>query len=132
MDNAQAVAATLANRPLVARTAIANDDVGRRAVLEYPIKTMNVTRNPARLQVDTGPLLFPDLATEAGRVIERFAIAHVVYHQRDQAEFILRQPTPVGEGEAPVAVTDYSDIRVLSARNELFAGVPSPPGPRCA
>lgn len=121
-DDAQAVAATLANRPLVARTELQNEARGRRALLDYPIKTMNVTRDPARLQVDTGPLLYPNLDATAEPAIARFEIAHVVYHQRDRAEFILRRPTPVGDEGAALAVTDYSDVRLVPARNTLFAG----------
>jgi hypothetical protein len=122
-DRAAIVEATLANRPLVARTRLHSQDGGVRALLEYPIKTMNVTRNPAQFQVDTGPLIVPNFESDAGRQIERFDVAHVVYHTFDQAEFVLRRPMAVGEHEgAPVSVTDYSVIKTFAAENEVVAG----------
>ncbi|MEA2525523.1 MAG: hypothetical protein QOG89_3084 [Thermomicrobiales bacterium] len=122
-NEAAIVEATLANRPLVARTALRDEASGRRALLEYPIKTMNVVASPPQFQVDTGPLLFPDFASTAQHPIERLEIAHVVYHGFEKAEFILRRPHQVGERDGqPVAVTDYSEIATLPARNELFSG----------
>jgi hypothetical protein len=118
-DRAAIVAATLANRPLVARTELRDAASGRRAVLEYPVKTMNVTREPARFQVDTGPLLLPDFASAAARPIERLAVAHVVYHTFDRAEFIVRAPTTAPGAAPATAHTDYSAVRALPARNEI-------------
>ena len=122
-DDSAAVEATLANRTLVARTEFRDDASGRSALLEYPIKTMNVVASPPKYQVDTGPLLFPDFASNVPQPIERFAIAHVVYHRYDRAEFILRRPHQVGERDGqPVLVTDYTETVTLSVRNELFVG----------
>ncbi|HET8524052.1 MAG TPA: hypothetical protein VFL82_12525 [Thermomicrobiales bacterium] len=122
-DRSAIVEATLANRPLVARTRITRPDGKGHALLEYPIKTMNVTRNPAQYQVDTGPLIVPNFESDAQRTIERFDVAHVVYHTFDQAEFVLRRPLVVGEHEgAAVSVTDYSVIRTFAAENEVVAG----------
>lgn len=121
--DAAAVEATLANRPLVARTELRDESTGRRALLEYPIKTMNVVANPPKMQVDTGPILVPDFASTAAQPIERLDIAHVVYHLYDCAEFVLRRPHQVGEQDGkPVSVTDYTEIVVLPAKNELYAG----------
>jgi hypothetical protein len=120
-DDAAIVAATLDNRPLVARTELR--DVGRdlRAVLEYPVKTMNVLREPPRFQVDTGPLILPEFSSTAERLIERFAMAYVVYNRLDRAEFIRRVPTPVGTGDPPLArATDYSLVEIVDARNEIL------------
>jgi hypothetical protein len=122
-DAAQIVEATLKNRSLVARTEWLDDRSGIRATLEYPIKTMNVTEDPKRFQVDTGPLLFPNLEEPAASMVERCEIAHVVYDGFAKAEFVLRRPLPVGERDGqPVSVTDYSVIRILPVRNELFNG----------
>jgi hypothetical protein len=122
-DPAEVVRATLDNLPLVARTELRDEGRGRRAVLEYPVKTMNVLRAQPRFQVDTSPLLLPEFASDAPREIERFAVAYVVYHRLDQAEFIVRTAVAVGgvtEGGPPAAfVTDYSAVRVLPARNEI-------------
>jgi hypothetical protein len=122
-DDKTAVEATLANRPLVARTELRDETSGRRALLEYPIKTMNVVINPPKMQVDTGPILVPDFTSTAPHPIERLDIAHIVYHLYDRAEFVLRRPHQVGDQNGnPVHVTDYTEILVLPAKHELYAG----------
>src|SRR4051794_10566558 len=57
--DAQVVAATQANLPLVGRTEIQDEARHLRATLEYPIKTMNIQAERQRFQVDTGPLIVP-------------------------------------------------------------------------
>ena len=120
-DDSAIMAATLANRRLVARTTIRDADTGTTAILEYPIKTMNVTQNPDRFQVDTGPLIVPRFDMESSDPIARFDVAHVVYFTSDYAEFVLRRPHTVGERNGEdVRVTDYTEIRISSAENEIW------------
>ncbi|MEZ4507278.1 MAG: hypothetical protein R2848_15850 [Thermomicrobiales bacterium] len=57
--DADVVQATLDNRRLVVRTELTDPTNGTRAVIDYPIKTMNVRQEPMSFQVDTGPLLVP-------------------------------------------------------------------------
>ncbi|MGH2561718.1 MAG: hypothetical protein ACRDJH_21845 [Thermomicrobiales bacterium] len=122
-DRAAIVRSTLANERQVARSALIDEQRGVRAVLEYPIKTQNVTEDPPQFQVDTGPLIVPDFSSSAAHPIQRFDVAHVVYHQFDQAEFVLRRPGAVGEREGtPVSVTDYTVVQAVAARNELWSG----------
>ena len=116
-DAEAVVAATLENRALVAQTELTDLDRGLRAVLEYPVKTMNVLREPPRFQVDTGPLILPDLASMAEHRIEWFEVAYVVYNSFDRAEFILRKPVPQ---QNDATTSDYSVIQVVSARNEII------------
>ena len=119
-ETAAIVAATLENRPLVARTELSDSDRGPRMVLEYPVKTMNVLREPPRFQVDTGPLIVPAFASTAERRIERFELAYVVFNSFDRAEFILRTPVALADGALPLArTTDYSVIKMVAARNEI-------------
>jgi hypothetical protein len=122
-EPAAVVAATLDNRPLIGRTELFDEASGTRAVLDYPVKTMNVARHPDRFQVDTGPLLVPDFASSAARPIERLEVAHVVYNRLDRAEFIRRRPTPIGDGGAPPSTTDYSDVWSSPARNTIRCAV---------
>lgn len=112
------VAATLSNRLLVARTMLRDEATGATAMLEYPIKTMNVTRDPVRFQVDTGPIIVP-LFDSTAEPIGRFAIAHAVYWQEDRVEFVLRKPHPVGSAQ----VTDYSELSFHAASHEVWAEV---------
>lgn len=115
------VDATLANRLLVARTRIKDEASGATALLEYPIKTMNVIRDPDRYQVDTGPIIVPLFDSTASDPLERFAIAHAVYWQDDRVEFILRKPHVVGEKDGTaVEVTDYTELRFVAAEQEIW------------
>jgi len=68
------VDATLANRPLVARTTLRDEATGTVAHLEYPVKTMNVGRDPDRFQVDTGPLIVPRFDMGDAPAITRFDV----------------------------------------------------------
>ena len=115
------VDATLQNRPLVSRTELADDASGVRAVLEYPVKTMNVMQSPVRYQVDTGPIIVPDFASTADRTIAQFDLAHVVYNMFDRGELILRKPISLGEGASRTSVTDYSKRVEYTGRNTLLA-----------
>jgi hypothetical protein len=117
----QIVEATLDNVPLVGRTEIVDDHTQRRAILEYPIRTMNVTRSPQRFQVDTGPLIVPDFAATAPHAVEHLDLAFVAFNGFDKAEFIRRRPTPLTEGAGPSqSTTDYSSVSIIPARNTIL------------
>ncbi|SVE44494.1 uncharacterized protein METZ01_LOCUS497348, partial [marine metagenome] len=59
----ESVEQTFRNMPLVGQTELRDGTSGLRAVLEYPIKTLNVIKSPVRCQVDTGTLVVPDFST---------------------------------------------------------------------
>jgi len=91
---------------------------------DYPIKTMNVRKDPANFQVDTGPILVPRWDAGDRPAALRFDVAHVVYWKRDRAEFVLRRPMTVGSSEdGPVQVTDYSELRFDNATNSILAEI---------
>jgi hypothetical protein len=118
---AQVTAATLAGTPLVGRTEWESEEAELRAVLEYPIKTMNVHPQDDRFQVDTGPLPFPDPARPGARWIERLLPAYIAWNRPDRAELILQRPTPVvRDGREVCRVLHYSEIRVLTVRNVVL------------
>jgi hypothetical protein len=120
-DAGAIVMATLENQPLVGRTSLSDPDGTRRAELEYPVKTMNVLREPPSFQVDTGPLILPAFGSTAERRIELFEMAHVVYNSFDRAEFILRTPVALPDLDRPLArATDYSVVQEVVARNEIL------------
>lgn len=117
----EVVDATMANRPLVGKTEIVDDAFGLRATLEYPIRTMNFHPERVRFQVDTGPLIFPDLAAPHEWLIDRCKLAHTVYNTFDYAEFVCKQPTPlVRDGSDVASIFHYSDFRRLPVTNTLF------------
>ena len=115
------VAATLKELPLVAQTEIWDKQRQMRAVIEYPVKTMNIHPERRRFQVDTGPLPLPDFTSDTEERIEWFSLAHVVYNTFDRAEFIIRQPTPVvRDGREVCSVMHYSGIKVYEAQNTIL------------
>ena len=120
-SNQAVVDATLENRTLVSRTELEDEASGTRAVLEYPVKTMNVLRAPIRFQVDTGPIIVPDFGSTAELAVARFDLAHVVYNLFARGEMILRKPVAVGKGGDRVDVTDYSERVEYVGRNTVLA-----------
>ena len=109
--------------PVVAQTQIADRDRGRRALLEYPVMTLNYHPEHQRFQVDTGPLLWADLSSAESDWIRWLRLAHVVYNRFDRAEFVKRTPTPVvSEGREVCLVEDYQDIHSQDASHVLYAG----------
>jgi hypothetical protein len=122
---AEIVEATAANLPLTARTHLDDPSRSVQYVLQYPIKTMNFQPKSSSFQVDTGPLLVPDLSATADRAIDRLELAHIAYNRLDRAEFIVRRPTPItdADGKTLCQVLEYSEAREHPARNEILAGV---------
>ncbi|MBM3501165.1 MAG: hypothetical protein FJX74_21135 [Armatimonadetes bacterium] len=119
-SDAEIVRATLDNIPLIARTALRDPDSGLEAVLEYPIKTMNVREEGSVYQVDTGPVAFPDLSPPGREGIERLALAFIAFNRAESAEFVLQAPTPVG-ADPSVRTPHYSELRVVECRNSVVA-----------
>jgi hypothetical protein len=114
------VDATMAHAPIVARTSFESNRL--TAILEYPIRTMNFHEEHGRFQVDTGPLIFPDLDDAAERLIDRCSLAHTVYNTFTYAEFVCKRPTPLIVDNTEVAsIYHYSLFENLAVTTELFA-----------
>ncbi len=121
-ENPAIVAATLKGLPLVGRTEIHDEATGARAILEYPVKTMNVNDLKNMYQVDTGPLAFPDFTAAVECPVDRMELAYVAHNRPDEAYFVVQRPTPIVVEEAEVCeVCHYSDIRRLPAKNTLMS-----------
>ncbi len=122
VNSEQIIQATRDNYPLIGRTDIWDKTRDMRARIEYPIKTININNEHKLFQVDTGPLLFPDFTCSSIQPIEWFSVAYVCYNTFDSAEFILRKPTPVMDGDREFCkVVTYSDIRRMPVRNSIFS-----------
>ena len=118
---AEIVEATLQGRPLIGRTEILTPDNSVRAILEYPIKTMNVNDQTEKFQVDTGPLAFPDFLSPALGRIHRMELAYVAWNRPQEAYFVIQRPTAVSSGGQDVAqVCHYSEIRRMPAVNQVL------------
>jgi hypothetical protein len=116
----EVVDATMAYAPIVTRTCFESN--GLKAILEYPIRTMNFHEERGRFQVDTGPLIYPDLDDAAERLIDRCSLAHTVYNTFAYAEFVCKRPTPLVVDNAEVAsIYHYSRFENLVVTTELYA-----------
>ncbi|MBM4437446.1 MAG: hypothetical protein FJ029_09470, partial [Actinobacteria bacterium] len=80
-SDAEIVAASQSAQPIVVHTEIRSAARGRRAVLEYPVRTMNYLAGRQRFQVDTGPLMWADLDSDLEEPIEWLWLAHTVYNR---------------------------------------------------
>lgn len=108
--------------PIVARTEIANSETGLRAVIEYPVKTMNISLDHQKYQVDTGPIAFPDLSKKFEPAIASISLAFVAFNVPHFADFVIEQPTPVVEdGQERCRIHHFSNPISLPAKNTLLA-----------
>ena len=113
--------ATADGAPLVAQTEIHDEKTGLRAMIEYPVKTMNVSLEKSVYQVDTGPVVYPDLTQRYPRIIDSLRLAFVAFNAWQFADFIVEQPTPViHEGHRQSEVYHYSQPFSLPATNRLL------------
>ena len=113
---------TLDNSILVGQTELINEKTQQKAILEYPIKTMNVIKSIPRFQVDTGPILVPNFDSNKKLKVDSLDIAHIVYNQFDRGEYILRKPVQIANtNDGPLSVTDYSELIEYVGINRIFA-----------
>ena len=114
--------ATAAAVPIVTQTEIANPETGLRAIIECPVKTMNVSLDLKMYQVDTGPIAFPDLSRRFDPWIECLSLAFVAFNAPHFADFVIEQPTPVVEDEKELCkIHHYSNPISLPAKNTVLA-----------
>ena len=123
LTNKQSVVdSTLNNSILVGQTELINDKTQQKAILEYPIKTMNVIPSVPRFQVDTGPILVPNFESNKKLKVDSLDIAHIVYNLFDQGEYISRKPVQIANtDDGPLSVTDYSLLVEYVGINRLYA-----------
>lgn len=115
--------ATLQGHPMVGKTSISDSTTGLRALIQYPIKSMNIRHDPNIFQIDTGPVLYPDLSRRCESWGEQVSLAFVAYETRtrDHADFILEVPVPVQkEGTEVCRVMHYARTVSCSAVNTLW------------
>jgi hypothetical protein len=104
--------------PLVAQTEIWNDETQLRAIIEYPVKTLNTHRQDNMYQVDTGPVVLPDLSGRHQRLVDGMRLAFIAFNVAGFADLVIEERTPVGaEGKT----YHYSELLSLPAKNRLYA-----------
>lgn len=107
--------------PIVGQTEIACPETGLRAVIEYPVKTLNTHRGRDLYQVDTGPIVLPDLTRRPQRLAETLQLAYVACNAPHFADFVVEARTAVGQPAAGAEVYHYSQLLTLPATNRLHA-----------
>jgi hypothetical protein len=120
-DNEAIRAATYAFIPIVSQTEIWNEETQLRAIIECPAKTINTCRDSDVYQVDTGPIVFPDLSLRHDRHVDGISLAFVAFNAPHFADFVLEVPTTVGEGDQSCELHHYSKLLSLPARNTIWA-----------
>ena len=128
------VRATLEGRPIIGRMEIAFRGGKMRAIIDYPVKTMNTCVKKGIFQVDSGPVLYPDLESPHNRTIETFKKAFVICRTFDTSELALLTPTFILDGVKEASRIDgldglkpflmashYSVVKKVSGRNIFMA-----------
>lgn len=114
--------ATHSGVPIVAQTEISDPRTRLRAIIEFPVKTMNIHDSRDLYQVDSGPVAFPDLSQRHARPAESLSLAFVAFNAPGNADFVIEAPTPISEaGREVTRVFHYSRLESLPAANRLFA-----------
>lgn len=117
LPDAQAIVeAGLAGERLVARTTLREGPY--TAVIEYPVKTINLNDRDWIYQTDTGPHLFPDLTRPADDLLAGMELAFSAFNTPHWTEFIVRVPTEIAGGAAKV--WHYSRPVRLDVRNDML------------
>ncbi len=108
------------NERIVAQTEIKDSTSGLRAIIESPVKTMNTNREQDMYQVDTGPVLLPDLKRNE-RSVDGLRLAFVAFNVPHFADFVVEVPTAIGNAPTGTEVHHYSERISLAATNRLYA-----------
>ena len=115
-DAQSIVEAGLAGDRLVARTTLTEGPY--TAVIEYPVKTINLNERDWVYQTDTGPHLYPDLSRPADQLLAGMELAFSAFNTPEWIECIVRVPTEIAGGAAKV--WHYSRPVRLDVRNEML------------
>jgi len=108
--------------PVVAQTELSDENTGLRAIIEYPVKTMNINDSLNLYQVDTGPLLFPDLSKHYEKTVDSIHLAFAAFNVKHFTDFVIETAVPIGEKEGKdILVYHYAKLISLPAKNTLFA-----------
>ena len=106
-------------KPMTAQTEIETERY--KAVLDYPVKTINANERDGIYQTDTGPVLLPDFERGWDEMIDGLELAFCAFNRGDWIEFLVRQPTPISD---EINVWHYSQSQRFDCVNRsLPAGL---------
>ena len=107
---------------IVGQIELRDEKTGRVAVIEFPVKTINFHRDNQDWQVDTGPVILPDLSAPPKEWSHKFQLAHIAFRTPYWADFIVDQPTAVRPDDENSPKTWHYSKRVhRRSRNILLA-----------
>lgn len=86
--------------------------------LDYPVKTVNYSSREKYYQVDTGPVILPDLSVPASEVHPTFQLAFMAHIESDWAEFLVNVPTPLTDD---ISVHHFSKTVRVDCENFMIA-----------
>ena len=112
------VSAIEAAVPIISQTELRDEETGRTAIIECPVKTMNMDSTRRIYQVDTGPVLLPDLTAPPDEWSAKLRLAFIAFNAPGWADFIVDEPTAVA---GDVRVHHFSRRLHFTARNVLLA-----------
>jgi hypothetical protein len=108
--------------PIVSQTSIRDEGTGLEAIIECPVKTLNLGPGEKVYQVDTGPVAFPDLTRRHDPPIDSLSLAFIAFNSPTSVDFIVEQPTKVkGEDGKACWIYHYSNPFSLGATNRLLS-----------
>ena len=113
--------ATAAAVPIVTRTELRDEKTGLRAIIECPVKTMNISHTQKMYQVDTGPIALPDLSKRYEPAIDCIRLAFVAFNAPDFADFVIEQPTALNAEPEGCQTYHYSSPISVPATNQIYA-----------
>lgn len=114
--------------PLVARSEFSDSGSGLDAWIEYPVKTLNMDSEKRIYQVDTGPVIFPDLSRGLDAISKGAAmsLAYVAFNSSGFADFILEAPVQLETSRwifwrAPSYAMHFSKRVSVKGKHVLYA-----------
>lgn len=109
--------------PIIAQTELRNPQNQMRAIIEYPVKTMNVhAESNEAFQPDTGVVLFPNIANSINWEFPSFKLAYIIFNSKTYSEFIVEEPVLLKKIKKNVVQAyHYEGIYKTEAINRLFA-----------
>ncbi len=111
------VDAVLNDRPLVSQTEYELEN-GTHVFLEYPVKVVNASERELFYQVDTGPVLIPDVTSFDGvHEISMLRQAFMAHNTLNCTEMLMNVPTAIGGG---LSVNHYARVVKVQAIKRMF------------
>jgi hypothetical protein len=125
--------ATWSMEKIFARMHLEDRATGRKAEIDYVVKTMNVAKPTGRFQTDTGPIIVPrwvspDLEKVFGSgplSVQQVLMAFVSCNKFTGGDLAVRVPTPVSHAPDAAKAWHYSKlVPIPGVRHEFFAAAP--------